>query len=60
MKSLLTITSKDKSLNRMQRRKKEFLMAFLAIILSFSLVLTGCNSGTENSPDGDDDGGNSI
>ncbi len=60
MKSLLTTNSRDKNLNRVQRRKKEFLVAILAIMLSFSLILTGCNSGTGNSLDGNDKGPNSI
>lgn len=60
MRNLTTTNSSVENLSKIQGRRKEFLVAILAIMLSFSLILTGCNSGTGNSTDGNDDGGNSI
>ncbi|NLC43870.1 MAG: extracellular solute-binding protein [Clostridiales bacterium] len=60
MRNLTTTNSSVENLSKIQGRRKEFLVAILAIMLSFSLILIGCNSGTGNSTDGNDDGANSI
>ena len=60
MRNLTTTNSSVENLSKIQGRRKEFLVAILAIMLSFSLILIGCNSGTGNSTDGNDDGAYSI